>query len=761
MAATPFQEDLAGLLEKNLVKSGLASCSICYLDLLAPTADECQLTYIFLPRLEHPLLRDVSPTLFTVLRDVLTVAKGVLWLTRRDVVGGLTPSGGMVDGLTRVLRSENEKAVIVTAALEKQLINNQAEHIMRLVQATDFGSTIQGYESSYMQIKNKFHISRAKPRYNLPQSARDMASPCQTRVCAFGKAPALRMAIESPGLLDTLYFHQDTSVKQPLAPGWVEIRVSAVGLNFKDLLLALGRENGTTFGNECAGVIHRTGAGTNFKIGERVCTFSATAFSTFTKVKTENVARVPEKVSLAHAPAVPIQFLTSWYAIHHAARMGSGESILIHSAAGGTGQAAIQIAALLGCEIFATVGSEEKKQFLMMTYRIAEDHIFYSHDTTFAKGILQLTKNRGVDVILNSLSGEELLASWDLIAPCGRFIELGKKDITGNSSLPMRPFRRLATFTPLEIGLMTQEIGVFGKEIVEKVLAMFDDGTLWPAQDFQVLPISHIQQGMRMLQSGKNIGKIVFELTDDAQVPIHIKSKASWSLYDNKTYVIAGGTGGLGVAIAEWMVKEKGARHLLLLSRSGIKKNAAQTVQKVHELRQLGAVIEAPECDIANAPALQCVLENFRDVMPQVAGYIQSSMVLKDGLFANMSYKDWRASTNPKTRGSWNLHTLLPDGPDFFVLLSSIAGFIGSAGQANYAAGNTYMDVLAHYRRARGESAVALDLGVIVDHGVLATNTELQDRILAGGLLAGISTEELLSLLDCYCDPENKNIIPP
>lgn len=110
---------------------------------------------------------------------------------------------------------------------------------------------------------------------------------------------------------------------------------------------------------------------------------------------------------------------------------------------------------------------------------------------------------------------------------------------------------------------------------------------------------------------------------------IHIKSKASWSLYDNKTYVIAGGTGGLGVAIAEWMVKEKGARHLLLLSRSGIKKNAAQTVQKVHELRQLGAVIEAPECDIANAPALQCVLENFRDVMPQVAGYIQSSMVLK------------------------------------------------------------------------------------------------------------------------------------
>lgn len=126
-----------------------------------------------------------------------------------------------------------------------------------------------------------------------------------------------------------------------------------------------------------------------------------------------------------------------------------------------------------------------------------------------------------------------------------------------------------------------------------------------------------------------------------------------------------------------------------------------------------------------------------------------------------MSYKDWRASTNPKTRGSWNLHTLLPDGPDFFVLLSSIAGFIGSAGQANYAAGNTYMDVLAHYRRARGESAVALDLGVIVDHGVLATNTELQDRILAGGLLAGISTEELLSLLDCYCDPENKNIIPP
>ncbi|KAI1480108.1 hypothetical protein F4774DRAFT_425201 [Daldinia eschscholtzii] len=752
--ATQFQEDFARLLEKLLDDAGF-TCETCYLDQFSVAANNSPLTCIFLPELERPLLQNLSPTLFPQLQEILISAKGLLWLTGQDGDGSLPPSRAMVDGLTRVLRSENEEAVIVTAALVHSPVHEQAENILKLLKVTDFSATSREYETSYMQVGNELHIGRIQPLKDISQNIFDKSLPYQSKILPFGKAPPLRMAIRTPGLLDSLYFAEDTSVEEPLAPGWVEIRVGAVGLNFKDLLLALGRENGTTFGNECAGVVHRTGLNTNFKIGERVCVFSSTAFSTFTRVKAEHVARIPDSISTVHAAAVPTQFITAWHAIHNAAKMQKGESILIHSAAGGTGQIALQMAQLVGGEIFATVGSEEKKRFLINHYGIAEDHIFYSRNTSFAEGILRLTEGRGVDVIINSLSGEELLASWDLIAPYGRFIELGKKDIIANSSLPMRPFLRRATFTALETGVMSAEFGSRGKDMIEHILGMLAKGTLRPAQNFQVLPISQVQEGMRMLQSGQNIGKIVFEMTDDSLVPAQIKTKSTWLLDEHKTYVIAGGTGGLGLMIAEWMVKEKGARNLLLLSRSGIKKTDIHATNTVAKLRELGAVIECPECDISDIASLRAVLEKYKDAMPPIAGCVQSAMVLRDGLFENMSYEDWQASTNPKTRGSWNLHTLLPKGLDFFVLLSSISGFIGSAGQANYAAGNTYMDALAHYRHALGERATALDLGVILDHGVLAADEALRDRILAQGLLTGISFPELLALLDHCCDPES------
>ncbi|KAK7908914.1 hypothetical protein PG985_014792, partial [Apiospora marii] len=751
--ATPFQEELARILSVNLGRVALM-CTTCYLDQLTMAGEEDPpRVLVFLSELERPLLASLSREVFPKLRDALISTKGLLWLTGRDEGGLFPPYSGMADGLTRVLRSENGHAVIVTAALANASVPDHALQIFSLIQATDFGTTNQDYETSYLQVDGNLHIGRLRPMANFSQIISSKSSPYQARSLPIREAPPLRLKIETPGLIDSLYFDHDLSAEEPLAPGWVEIRVVAVGLNFKDLLLALGRENGTTFGNECAGVVRRTGSNTPFQIGDRVCVFSSTAFSTYTRARAENIARVPDDVSLAHAAAVPVQFVTAWHAIHNAARMQKGESILIHSAAGGTGQAALQIAQLLGCDIFATVGSEDKKRFLISRYGICEDHIFYSRNVAFAQGILRLTNGRGVDVIINSLSGDELFASWDIIAPHGRFIELGKKDIAANSGLPMRPFLRRATFAALEIGDTAADFGILGKDIIDHVLGMFSQGTLRPVEYFEVLPISRLTEGMRALQSGQSMGKIVFDMEDDASVPVRIRSQSAWRLDGSKTYVIAGGTGGLGMMIAEWMVKHKGARHLLLLSRSGIKHGAIDIACNVKGLRGFGAVIEAPECDITNIDALRGVIEKYRCSMPPIAGCIQASMVLKDTVFANMSYGDWLASTDPKVRGSWNLHTVLPDGLDFFILLSSIAGVVGSAGQANYAAGNAYMDALAHYRNALGERAVALDVGAMLDRGFLAKNETLRDRILSAGLLRGISSSELLNLLDHLCDP--------
>ncbi|KAI3317739.1 ketoacyl-synt-domain-containing protein [Xylariaceae sp. AK1471] len=753
---TPFQEEMARVLGRALESTAL-KCTTCYLDQLSSTGEEDpQRTLIIVPELERALLQTLSPARFSRLRDALVSTKGLLWLAGLAENNLLPPDRALADGLTRVLRSENEEAVIVTAVLAHLPIPDQAAQILTLVNATDFGTTNQDYESSYLQTDDGLCIGRLTPLADISQTVFERSVPYQSKVLPFGEAPPLRLAIETPGCLDTLYFDEDGSAGESLSPGWVEIRVVAVGLNFKDLLLALGRENGTTFGIECAGVIHRTASNTPFKIGDRVCLVSPTAFSTFTRARAEHVARVPDQISLEHAAGVPAQFVTAWHAIHNTARAQKGESILIHSAAGGTGQAALQIAQLTGCDIFATVGSDEKKRFLIEHYRVAEDRIFYSRSTAFAQQILRLTNGRGVDVIINSLSGDGLLASWDIIAPQGRFIELGKKDIAANNSLPMRPFLRRATFTALETQAMAADHGGLVKEIIDQLMDKFAVGSLRPVENFQTLPISQIQKGMGILQSGQSTGKIVFEMAKDALVPARIRTQSSWRLDDTKTYVIAGGTGGIGLKIAEWMVKDKGARNLLLLSRSGLEKGGAGAAKAVSQLREQGAIVEAPQCDISDINALRRVIDKHRGSMPPIAGCIQSSMVLKDAVFANMSHEDWEAGTNPKTRGSWNLHTVLPEGLDFFVLLSSIAGIVGWPGQANYAAGNTYMDALAHYRNALGERAVSLDLGVMLDHGVLAANEALRDRILSTGLLRGVYSSELLALLDHYCEPASR-----
>ncbi|KAJ3572508.1 hypothetical protein NPX13_g5029 [Xylaria arbuscula] len=624
---TPFQETVARVLGHAL-ENITSTCTTCYLDQLNSTGKkDPQRTLIIIPELEHDLLQTLSPARFSRLRDALSSTKGVLWLTGRDENDLLPPGRALADGLTRVLRSENEEAVIVTAVLAHLPIPDQVAQILTLINATDFGSTNQDYESSYLQTEDGLCVARLTPLVELSQTVNERSVPYQSKILPFGKAPPLRLAIGTPGLLDTLYFDEDGSTREPLSPGWVEVRVIAAGLNFKDLLLALGRENGTTFGIECAGVIHRTAGNTPFKVGDRVCLVSPTAFSTFTRVRAEHVARVPDEISLPHAAGIPVQFVTAWHAIHNVARVQKGESILIHSAAGGTGQAALQIARLAGCDIFATVGSDEKKRFLIEHYGIAEDRIFYSRSTAFAQQILRVTNGRGIDVIINSLIGDGLLASWDIIAPQGRFIELGKKDIAANSSLPMRPFLRRATFTALGTQAMAADHGSLVKEIIDQLMDKLVAGSLHTVHNFQILPISQIQEGMNILHSGQSTGKIVFEMAKDAPVSARIRTESCWRLDETKTYVIAGGIGGLGLRIAQWMVKDKSARNLLLLSRSGLEGAGAANV--VSELRKRGAIVEALQCDINDINELREVIQKYRSSMPPIAGCIQSSIVFK------------------------------------------------------------------------------------------------------------------------------------
>lgn len=261
---------------------------------------------------------------------------------------------------------------------------------------------------------------------------------------------------------------------------------------------------------------------------------------------------------------------------------------------------------------------------------------------------------------------------------------------------------------------------------------------------------------------------LVAEQATNHYLKVSLSTKPSFYIDKDSTYLIAGGLGGLGRSIARWLV-DRGAKNLILLSRSGAKSEISLTF--LEEMRQCGTRVAAPPCDVTDVSSLHAVLEQCAMDMPPIKGCIQGSMVLRvwisfqigkafllttlqDALFENMTYAEWRVGTDCKTVGSWNLHTLLPRDLDFFVMLSSASGIVGLRGQANYAAGNTYMDALARHRIARGERAVALDLGALTDDGLLAEHTDFLNRVLAYGALQPISRAQFSATLDYYCDPK-------
>ncbi|CBF75165.1 uncharacterized protein ANIA_03887 [Aspergillus nidulans FGSC A4] len=429
-------------------------------------------------------------------------------------------------------------------------------------------------------------------------------------------------------------------------------------------------------------------------------------------------------MSFTEAAALPVVFSTVYYALTHIANIQLGETKLIHSATGGTGQAAIQIAKLRNAEIFVTVGSEEKKKLLMELYQIPPERIFDSRNASFAKAIRRVTGGRGVDVVLNSLSGDLLVSSWECIAPFGRFLELGKKDILSNHDLPMRQFERNASFHAIDLNEARKYRPELLQRLQREIGSLMASHTVTPPRPIHVYPISEVEQAFRYLQHGKNTRKTVIEIRGDDPV------KRSWCFDTNATYIIAGGLGGIGRATARGLVS-RGAKNLVLLSRS---RSNAETQQVIDSLIRDGTRVEVHPCDISDYEPLKHVLEDNK-------------------VFANMPYTDWKETVSCKVAGTWNLHLLLPSGMDFFIMYSSIVGGIGGTAAVNYAAACAYQDALVHYRNGLVERAITLNLGVMLGYGVLRDNDMVRNELTASGYPIGISQREIFALLEYHCDP--------
>jgi len=564
----------------------------------------------------------------------------------------------------------------------------------------------------------------------------------QKRVRAADDQPFC-LEISKPGLLDALTLRE--TGRQAPGPGEVEIRVYATGLNFRDVMKAMGiypaEENERLWlGDECAGRIVAIGEGVaGFKIGDEVIAVAPGCFSAFITTSATLVVPKPAHLSFEEAATIPIVFLTVYYALHTRAQLRRGERILIHAAAGGVGLAAVQFAQHVGAEIFATAGSPEKREFLRS---LGVKHVMDSRSLAFADEVLALTEGKGVDVVLNSLAGDAIPKSLSVLDAYGRFLEIGKRDIYQNSKLNLRPFRKNLSFFAIDLGRLFQERPAVAGELLREVMQYMESGALRPIPT-RTFPISEVVNAFRYMAQAKHTGKIALSLRDP-EVSLAPAVNQVIPFRPDGTYLITGGLGGFGLAVAQWMV-EKGARHLVLIGRSGASPEAEKAIEA---MKQAGAQVVVARADVVEERQVAAVLADIdRSGLP-VRGIMHAAMVLDDGFLFQLDQERFNRVMAPKVMGAWNLHTRTLAAPlDFFVLFSSVTSLIGNPGQGNYVAANAFLDALAHYRRARNLPALSINWGAIGEVGYLARHSEVGEHLERQGLGA-FSTKQAMAILE-------------
>ncbi|PVH83915.1 putative polyketide synthase [Cadophora sp. DSE1049] len=707
---------------------------------------------IVLSELDQPVISTLNEVDFQSVQKMLTGAAGVLWAIRGAYTDSTNPDAEMVIGMARSIRSETllKFATLDLGTAPELSSTGTAEKIVEVLKTTfSSDSPTVGANMEFQERNGDLLVPRvvedADMNKFVHQETQLVSTPDLQPFAQKGRP--LKIAIETPGALDTLYFTDDVAVGTPLPDYEVEIEVKATSMNFKDIMISMGQLSSKYIGVECAGIISAVGSKvTNLRVGDRVCAMSEGAYSTYTRCLGTSAQKISDSMSFEDASTIPVIFCTAYYSLFDLGRLTRGESVLIHAAAGGVGQAAIILCQMIGAEIFATVGSVGKKEFLMSEYNIPEDHIFYSRNTSFAKAIHCATNGQGVDVVLNSLAGDALRETWDSLAHFGRFIEIGKKDIVGNSRLEMARFEHNAMFASVDLTVVAAERPKIMKRLLSDVFDLMGKGLVKPISPITIFPIANVESAFRTLQGGKIMGKIVIVPRADGQVRAVPSKTPNNLLQADATYLIIGGTGGLGRSMSRWMI-EKGAGNIVLLSRSG--KTDGKVGELIDEAATVGASIVVKQCDVSNMGSVEKLVSEDLSTLPPIRGLIHAAMVLDDVLFEKMQFNQWQSVIQAKVSGAWNFHRALSSNPlDFFIMLSSAAGAVGNRGQAAYSAANCFLNAFAQYRLAQGLPASSIDLTAVSDAGYLAEGSAERAAQVAENLGSEtISEKEVLALI--------------
>ena len=677
----------------------------------------------------------------------------MVWVTNGGTIEAKSPQQAIILGLARVARSENEKLRLVTLDFTKD--SNTSRVPERALEVLDRNLTEDefAHRDGILMIPK---VERDDSRNSkLPFNARGEA-----KVELFQQSRPLALKIGKVGLLDSLAFGDDEQLlDEDLAHDEIEIEVKASAINFRDIAASLGIIDDYKLGDECAGIVRRAGSGVSdadFKTGDRVVAWRPGQGAHRSIVR--NPAVYSQKLTdmpFGIATSFPLVLTTAYYALQDVARLQPGETVLIHSAAGGVGQMAVQVARMLGANVIATCGSQDKREFLKRYFGLDDSHILSSRDTSFAEGVFSLTSGRGVDVALNSLAGELLHATWSCIARFGRFLEIGKRDIHENAKIDMDPFRKNISFASVDMITVFEHNRPLGARVFRECCNLIQTGIIKIPETVIELPYADAQKGFRMLQMGKHLGKVVLVAREYETVPVVPTVYRNTMLFNtDKAYLLVGGLGGLGRTLAEWMVR-KGARHLAFMSRSGASRPEAAATLRWLEARDVNVSIY--RADVTNYEAVKSCTEELGS---RLGGVFQAAMVLQDTPLNKMTHQQWQTSVRPKVRGTYNLHkATLETSLDFFVCFSSASAIVGAMAQANYSAANTYLDALMSHRRGLGLKGSTMNCGMIVGVGAVAEDVALE-RIMKRIGYDAVNEEELLYQVEEAVVTQKGHIFP-
>ncbi|KAL2703944.1 Highly reducing polyketide synthase ClaI [Penicillium crustosum] len=666
-----------------------------------------------------PLLCNISSQQWESLKTLFERETPVLWVTQGAQHQVTNPDSSLIYGYLRSLRAEgNASSRFVILDVENGDSPGSRTAITTLLSEMSSSPDRFDHEWEFCERSGIIHVNRIYQDRKLNNL--DDIEPAQTSIASCDEKVALHAT--HLGSLEALQWTQEDTEDSILAPGDVEVKIDVAGLNFKDVALAMGIVHGDEYrlGHEGSGRIQRVGSQTaGYQVGDRVAVFSIGSFANRIQVSTELIHHIPDNMSFEDAATLPLVYSTALYSLLDVANLQANQSVLIHSATGGLGIACIQIAQYIGAKVYATAGTQEKRELLCKEYSIPESQVFSSRDTRFVAGIRGATQGGGVDVIVNTLTGDLLHESWMLCADGGIFVELGKKDIIERNSLSMEPFDRNCSFRAVDLS-HKQITDTMKKGLLTRIFDMIKCGNIGPIRPQTTFALNDIQSAFAHMRSARHIGKILILAKDDADtsVPVH-SSRRPISIPGDRTYLIVGGLRGLCGSLAICLA-QRGAKHITIISRSGCNDERSKAI--IADCENLGCrIVDA----VGDVTSLQHVKNVFQKADPPIRGVIHGAMVLRDKPIETMSAVDFHQTISSKVKGAWNIHHAAAEQDksqslEFFTMLSSISGVVGQKGQANYAAANVFLDSFAAYRCSLGLPAHSLDLGVVDAIGVAA-----------------------------------------